>query len=126
MADRDRMVSIRLRMKWLRNKLFSRDAGHGVKHTLVANAAAAELERYHVLAVQCERVGLNMIEHSNITLTTGLDVPLLFSPFAHLYIKTDHAVLVAEPDNRHVAGHVVYHLDDLLCGLRDVRAVGQG
>lgn len=72
MADRNRMVSICLMMKWLRNELFSGDAGHGVKHTLVANAAGAELERYHVLAVGCERVGLTIIEHSDITMKTGL------------------------------------------------------
>jgi len=52
-------------------------------------------------------------------------MPLLFSPFADLHIKTNHTVLVAEPDNRDVAGHVVYDLNDLLRGLRDVSAIGQ-
>jgi hypothetical protein len=66
------MVPVCLVMKWLRNELFSGDAGHGLKHTFVADATGAELKRHHVLAVDCERVGLTIIEHSDITMKTGL------------------------------------------------------
>ena len=39
--------------------------------------------------------------------------------------ETDHAVLVAQSDYRHIPGHVVLDLDDLLRGLCDVGCIGK-
>ena len=50
---------------------------------------------------------------------------MLLLPSPHSNIKTDHAVLVAQSDDRHVPGQVVLDLDDLLRGLRDVGCIGE-
>src|SRR5262245_37933783 len=42
------------------------------------------------------------------------------------HVETDHAVLVADGYDRNIASDVVFHLDDLLCRLRNVGAVCDG
>src|SRR3982751_783438 len=51
---------------------------------------------------------------------------VLSLPLADLHIETDDSVLVAQGHNRHVPGDVIFNLDDLLAGNRNVRAVGNG
>jgi len=68
------MVSVRLMTELPRNKFFSRNSSHGIKHTLIADTAGAELKRHHALAVKREGLGLIMIEHSaDITMKTGFE-----------------------------------------------------
>src|ERR1019366_5262494 len=52
--------------------------------------------------------------------------PASFLPAPDLKVEADHSVLVAQRHDRNIPRHVVFHLDDLLIGNRDVGAVGEG
>src|SRR5260370_41700361 len=43
-----------------------------------------------------------------------------------LYIDTNRSVLIAQPDNREVSVHVVFHLNDLLLGRAYIRNISDG
>src|SRR5580692_1512085 len=50
----------------------------------------------------------------------------LLLELANPYFEADHAVVIAQRKNRKIARYVVFHLNNLLRGLRNVGRVGHG
>jgi hypothetical protein len=50
----------------------------------------------------------------------------LLLALANSDLEADHAVVIAQRENRDIAGQVIFRLNDLLRGLRNVRGIGQG